>query len=103
MYTYTVTYNTYAHIHTMTAVLEIPLARTCGCLSLCVFVCVCVCVGVCVCVCVCRSEVMYLVVADQLNCKCLNSTKYEPWRRIPPQVEVAVLLLNSVCFQLTIM
>src|SRR6218665_3529476 len=30
-----------------------------------------------------------------LNCKCLNSPKYEPWRRLPPQVEVAVLLLNE--------
>src|SRR6218665_1542830 len=36
----------------------------------------------------------YLVVPDQLNCKCLNSTKYEPWRRLPPQVEVSVLLLS---------
>src|SRR6218665_1832124 len=25
-----------------------------------------------------RSEVKYLVVTDQLNCNCLNSTKYEP-------------------------
>src|SRR6218665_2271807 len=36
----------------------------------------------------------YLVVPDQLNCKCLNSTKYEPWRRLPAQVEVSVLLLS---------
>src|SRR6218665_684077 len=41
------------------------------------------------------SEVKYLVVADPLNCKCLNSTKYVPWRRLPPQVQVTVLLLNE--------
>src|SRR6218665_2411334 len=37
----------YVYIHTdllITAVIEIPLARTCGCLSLCVCVCVCICV-----------------------------------------------------------
>src|SRR6218665_226530 len=41
----------YIFIHTdllITAVIEIPLARTCGCLSLCVCVCVCVCVCICV-------------------------------------------------------
>src|SRR6218665_418160 len=73
----------------------------------CMFVCMYVCMYVCMfvrmfaymhtCIYTCIHVYMYSIhtYIHTLNCKCLNSPKYEPWRRLPPQVEVAVLLLNE--------